>query len=101
MFIIKYIVIYQSQALRQREQETQEAKDGCAFLQREKGELQERVNTLQSSLQGLQENKTQLEKTLARLGKDKSSLKRTLEKVHSGYNLKHKAKVSIQWKATL
>lgn len=60
----------------------QEAQDGSAILRREKGELHERVNTLQTSLQGLQEDKTQLEKTLARLGKDKSSLKRTLEKVH-------------------
>lgn len=60
----------------------QESQNGCALLRREKGELQEQVNTLQTSLQGLKEDKTQLEKTLARLGKDKSSLKRTLEKVH-------------------
>lgn len=59
----------------------QVAQDGCAFLRREKVELQEHVNTLQTSLHGLQEDKTQMEKTLARLGKDKASLKRTLEKV--------------------
>lgn len=90
---------YQSQTLRQREQEIQEAQDGGAFLRREKGELEERVNTLQSSLQGLQEDKTQLEKTLARLGKDKSSLKRTLEKVHN--NLKHEHTVCIQQRDTI
>lgn len=81
-FPINFVNLWRSQALRKQEQELQEAQDGCAFLRREKGDLQERANILQTSFQGLQEDKAQLEKTLARLGKDKSSLKRALEKVH-------------------
>uniref|UniRef100_A0AAY5EGY6 Ciliary rootlet coiled-coil, rootletin family member 2 n=1 Tax=Electrophorus electricus TaxID=8005 RepID=A0AAY5EGY6_ELEEL len=76
-------VLHPCQALGQRELLAQEARDACARLQRERGESQERLSSLATSLQRLQEDKAQLERSLVRLGKDKSSLKRTLEKVRA------------------